>query len=46
MVEPDAEVGGYVIRYPDLPGCMTQVEDEAEIPSMADEIREPWLESA
>lgn len=45
VVEPDAEVGGYVISYPDLPGCMTQVEDAAEIAPMADEIRELWLES-
>jgi predicted RNase H-like HicB family nuclease len=44
-VEPDEE-GGYVIVYPDLPGCMTQVEDAAEIGPMAEEIRELWLETA
>ncbi len=44
-VEPD-EDGGYVIVYPDLPGCMTQVEDAAEIGPMAEEIRELWLETA
>lgn len=44
-VEPDEE-GGYVVVYPDLPGCMTQVEDAAEIGPMAEEIRELWLETA
>jgi predicted RNase H-like HicB family nuclease len=44
-VEPEEE-GGYVIVYPDLPGCMTQVEDAAEIGPMAEEIRELWLETA
>lgn len=44
-VEPD-EDGGYVIVFPDLPGCMTQVEDAAEIGPAAKEIRELWLETA
>ena len=37
--------GGYVIMFPDLPGCMTQVEDVQEIPAMANEIRELWIET-
>ena len=45
VVEPDAEDGGFVIYYPDLPGCMTQVDDPAEIASMADEIRVLWIRS-
>lgn len=45
-VVPDLEDGGYVIVFPDLPGCMTQVEDAAEIAPMADEIRTLWLETA
>lgn len=44
-VEPDEE-SGYVIVYPDLPGCMTQVEDAAEIGPMAEEIKALWLETA
>jgi antitoxin HicB len=44
-VVPDPE-GGYVIEYPDLPGCMTQVETAAEIGAAAAEIRELWLEAA
>ncbi len=44
-VTPDLEDGGFVIHFPDLPGCMTQVDDPAEIASMADEIRVLWLRS-
>ena len=44
-VEPD-EDGGYAIVFPDLPGCMTHVEDAAEIGPMAEEIRTLWLETA
>lgn len=44
-VTPDPE-GGYVIEYPDLPGCMTQVESADEIPDAAEEIRELWIETA
>lgn len=36
--------GSYFIRFPDLPGCMTQVEDAAEIAVMAEEIRTLWIE--
>jgi predicted RNase H-like HicB family nuclease len=37
--------GGYVIVFPDLPGCMTQVEDLADVGPMAEEIRTLWLET-
>lgn len=37
--------GGYVIRFPDLPGCMTQVEDISEVSDAANEIRELWIEA-
>lgn len=40
--DPD---GGYVIVFPDLPGCMTQVEHSEEIGPMADEIRRLWIET-
>jgi len=36
--------GSYFIRYPDLPGCMTQVDDPAAIADMAEEIRTLWIE--
>ena len=35
--------GGYVITFPDLPGCMTQVEDAAEIGPAAGEARRLWI---
>ncbi|MCC6959797.1 MAG: type II toxin-antitoxin system HicB family antitoxin [Dehalococcoidia bacterium] len=42
IADPD---GGYVIIYPDLPGCMTQVEDISEIAEAATEIRKLWIET-
>jgi antitoxin HicB len=42
LADPD---GGYVIVYPDLPGCVTQAETLAEIPVMAEEARRLWLET-
>ncbi len=38
--------GGYVITFPDLPGCATQVESLDEVGPAAGEIRTLWLESA
>lgn len=37
--------GGYVILFPDLPGCMTQVENIDEVGPVADEIRTLWIET-
>lgn len=37
--------GGYVIVYPDLPGCMTQVDTVDEIPELAEEARRLWIET-
>lgn len=42
IADPD---GGYVIVFPDLPGCMTQVESLDEIPYMAEDVRAGWLET-
>ncbi len=41
IADPD---GGYVVEYPDLPGCITQVEDADEIIPMAKDARAVWLE--
>jgi antitoxin HicB len=38
--------GSFFIKFPDLPGCMTQMEDAAEIGAMAEEIRTLWIETA
>jgi len=35
--------GGYVIVFPDLPGCMTQVESALEIGPAGDEARRLWI---
>jgi len=42
IADPD---GGYVIEYPDLPGCITQVETLEDVPAAANEIRELWIET-
>jgi predicted RNase H-like HicB family nuclease len=42
IADPD---GGYVIVFPDLPGCLTQVETIDEIPAMAEEARRHWIET-
>lgn len=42
IADPD---GGYVIKFPDLPGCMTQVDDVRDVVPMAEEVRILWLET-
>lgn len=42
VADPD---GGYVLVYPDLPGCMTQVETLEEVGAAAQEIRHLWIET-
>lgn len=37
--------GSFFIEFPDLPRCMTQVEDAHHIAAMAGGIRTPWIES-
>src|SRR5579883_436313 len=43
IADPD---GGYVIVFPDLPGCMTQVDRVDEIGAMAEDARLGWIETA
>lgn len=42
---PDSD-GGYVFEYPDLPGCLGQIDSLAELPEHAGEARALWLETA
>ncbi|MCA9860021.1 MAG: type II toxin-antitoxin system HicB family antitoxin [Thermomicrobiales bacterium] len=42
IADPD---GGYVVRFPDLPVCMTQVENVDEVSAAAEEIRTLWIET-
>lgn len=37
--------GGYVIVYPDLPGCITQADTVEELPELAEEARRLWIEA-
>ena len=43
IADPD---GGYVVEFPDLSGCMTQVDSLSELASMAEDARTLWLETA
>jgi predicted RNase H-like HicB family nuclease len=43
LADPD---GGYVVEYPDLPGCITQAETLDEVVPMAEDARRLWLETA
>lgn len=43
-VQPEDD--GYFIEYPDLPGCMTQVDTEDGVLPAAREIRDLWLDTA
>lgn len=43
IADPD---GGYVIEFPDLPGCLTQVDSVNEIGPMAEDARQGWIETA
>lgn len=40
IADPD---GGYVIEFPDLPGCLTQVDDPSEIVPMAMDAKRSWI---
>lgn len=39
-----AEEGGFVVVFPDLPGCITQVDSADEIGPMAEDARRLWIE--
>ncbi len=41
----DEDDGGYVVVFPDLPGCLTQIETLDELIEMVDEARTLWIES-
>ncbi|MBI2760594.1 MAG: toxin-antitoxin system HicB family antitoxin [Chloroflexi bacterium] len=42
----DEDDGGYVVVFPDLPGCLTQIETLNELPVMVEEARSLWIETA
>ena len=42
----DAEEGGYVVSFPNLPGCLTCGETVEEALSMAEDAKREWISAA
>lgn len=45
-VVPDMDEGGYVISFPDLPGCITVGDTLEEAIRNADDAKKAWIEAA
>lgn len=45
-IVPDVEEGGYVVTFPDLPGCITCGETLESAVSNASDAKKAWLEAA
>ncbi len=45
-ITPDADEGGYIASYPDLPGCLTIGETIEETIKNAADAKTAWLEAA
>jgi len=43
---PDAEEGGYVVSFPDLPGCITVGDTIEEAINNAEDAKRVWIEAA
>ncbi|MBQ2720863.1 MAG: toxin-antitoxin system HicB family antitoxin [Clostridia bacterium] len=43
---PDTKEGGYVVRFPELPGCLTCAETVEEAIKNAEECKKEWLTAA
>ncbi|MBQ1888924.1 MAG: type II toxin-antitoxin system HicB family antitoxin [Firmicutes bacterium] len=43
---PDPDEGGYVVRYPELPGCLSAGETIKEALENAEDAKRVWLEAA
>ncbi len=43
---PDPEEGGYVVSYPDLPGCITVGESMNDALANAEDAKRAWLTAA
>lgn len=46
VITPDSEEGGYVISYPDLPGCITCADTLEEALENANDAKLTWIEAA
>ena len=45
-IVPDSNEGGYVARYPELPGCITVGETMESVAKNAIDAKKAWLEAA
>ena len=45
-ITPDTDEGGYVVRYPELPGCITSGESMEEALANAEDAKRTWIEAA
>ena len=43
---PDPDEGGYVARYPDLPGCITVGDSVESVAENAEDAKKEWLTAA
>lgn len=46
IIDEDPDEGGYVISFPDLPGCLTCVDTLDELPAMVEDAKRCWFETA
>lgn len=44
VIDPDE--GGYVMEYPELPGCLSCCEKREDVMWMAEDAKKCWLEAA
>jgi len=45
-IVPDIEEGGYVVSFPDLPGCLTIGDTIEEAIKNAEDAKHAWFEAA
>ena len=45
-ITPDADEGGYVASFPDLPGCLTIGDTVEEAARNAEDAKRAWIEAA
>ena len=43
---PDTEEGGFVVSFPDLPGCLSSGETMEQAITNAEDAKKAWLEAA
>jgi predicted RNase H-like HicB family nuclease len=45
-IEPDSTEGGYVVTYPELPGCITCADTLEQAVANAEDCKKEWLTAA